>query len=139
MAQPFPSATHHTFGPLLYNGTIITFGPCRMARPPRYIVTLGWPSETGQCHCIMCIMSNHRHFLLPTYTSGFICFIQYTSSQYYTMCHAHESIISAKPVLKPEAFMMGTYNGVHPLVVSHRVQSSGVTSRIVGIHDNFGA
>ena len=48
LAQPFPSGTHHTLGPLLYNGTIITFGPCRMARPSGYIVTLGWPSETGE-------------------------------------------------------------------------------------------
>jgi hypothetical protein len=28
--------------------TIITMGPCRMARPSRYIVTLGWPSETDE-------------------------------------------------------------------------------------------
>jgi len=25
-----------------------------MAHPSGYIVTLGWPSEMGQCHCIMC-------------------------------------------------------------------------------------
>ena len=54
LAQPLPSGTHHTLGPLLYNATIITIGPHRMARPSGYIVNLGWPSETGQCHCIMC-------------------------------------------------------------------------------------
>ena len=48
LAHPFPSGTHHTLGPLLYDATIITLGPCRMARPTGYIVTLGWLSETGE-------------------------------------------------------------------------------------------
>jgi hypothetical protein len=48
LAQPFPSGTHHILGPLLYNATIITIGPRRMARPSGYIVTLGWPSEMDE-------------------------------------------------------------------------------------------
>src|SRR5882757_7161178 len=58
LAQPLPSGTHHTLGPLLYNATIITIGPRRMARPSGYIVTLGWPSEMGEftewAHSAMC-------------------------------------------------------------------------------------
>src|SRR5882757_7716214 len=46
-------------GPLVYIATIFPMGPHGMARLPWYIVNLGWPSETGFCHCIMC--ESHCH------------------------------------------------------------------------------
>jgi hypothetical protein len=42
-----------------------------MAHPPGYIVTFGWPSETGHCHCIMWKHVDLRsHFIRAQVSEG---------------------------------------------------------------------